>query len=70
MNVSGPNVSIGKNARIGGGTRIRESIIRGDSVIGEHSLILYSVIGEYQGEYHTWQLGYRGALTHPLQCHR
>jgi NDP-sugar pyrophosphorylase family protein len=44
--LAGPNVSIGKSARIGGGTRIRESIILGNSVIGEHSLILYSVIGE------------------------
>jgi NDP-sugar pyrophosphorylase family protein len=45
FSLAGPNVSIGKNARIGGGTRIRESIVLGNSAIGEHSLILYSVIG-------------------------
>eukprot|EP00088_Acartia_fossae_P040057 TRINITY_DN4169_c0_g1_i1.p1 TRINITY_DN4169_c0_g1~~TRINITY_DN4169_c0_g1_i1.p1 ORF type:complete len:426 (+),score=90.60 TRINITY_DN4169_c0_g1_i1:46-1323(+) len=43
--VLGPNVSIGKNVRVGGGARIRESIILGNSVIGNHSLVIYSVIG-------------------------
>lgn len=43
--VLGPNVSIGKNVRVGAGTRIRESIVLGNSVIGDHSLVLYSVIG-------------------------
>lgn len=41
----GPNVSIGKNVKVGAGTRIRESIVLGNSVIGDHSLIIYSVIG-------------------------
>jgi len=43
--VLGPNVSIGKNVRIGAGARVRESIILGNSVIGDHSLVIYSVIG-------------------------
>jgi len=43
--VLGPNVSIGKNVKIGAGARIRESIILGNSVVGEHTLVLYSVIG-------------------------
>jgi len=43
--VLGPNVSIGKNVKIGAGVRIRESIILGNSQIGEHTLVLYSVIG-------------------------
>jgi len=43
--VLGPNVSIGKNVKVGAGARIRESIILGNSVIGEHSLVIYSVIG-------------------------
>jgi mannose-1-phosphate guanylyltransferase len=43
--VLGPNVSIGKNVKVGAGTRIRESIILGNSVIGDHSLVIYSVIG-------------------------
>jgi len=43
--VLGPNVSIGKNVKIGAGTRIRESIILGNSVVGDHSLVIYSVIG-------------------------
>jgi len=43
--VLGPNVSIGKNVRIGAGARIRESIVLGNSQIGEHSLVIYSVIG-------------------------
>lgn len=41
----GPNVSIGPNVVIGAGTRVRESIILANSVIGEHSLILYTVMG-------------------------
>eukprot|EP00092_Neocalanus_flemingeri_P006046 GFUD01006515.1.p1 GENE.GFUD01006515.1~~GFUD01006515.1.p1 ORF type:complete len:424 (-),score=88.15 GFUD01006515.1:85-1356(-) len=43
--VLGPNVSIGKNVKIGAGARIRESIILGNSMVGEHTLVLYSVIG-------------------------
>jgi len=43
--VLGPNVSIGKNVKIGAGVRIRESIILGNSQIGEHTLVLYSVVG-------------------------
>merc|ERR1719430_1289039 len=43
--VLGPNVSIGKNVKIGAGVRIRVSIILGNSQIGEHTLVLYSVVG-------------------------
>jgi len=43
--VLGPNVSIGKNVKIGAGARIRESIILGNSHVGENTLVLYSVIG-------------------------
>jgi len=43
--VLGPNVSIGKNVKIGAGARIRESIILGNSQVGENTLVLYSVIG-------------------------
>ncbi|KAK7087004.1 hypothetical protein SK128_007551, partial [Halocaridina rubra] len=41
----GPNVSIGKNAVIGAGVRIRESIVLGNSTIEEHSCVLYTVVG-------------------------
>jgi len=43
--VLGPNVSVGKNVRIGAGARVRESILLGNSSVGEHSLVIYSVIG-------------------------
>jgi len=43
--VLGPNVSIGKNVKIGAGARIRESIVLGNSSVGENTLVLYSVIG-------------------------
>jgi len=43
--VLGPNVSIGKNVKIGAGARIRESIVLGNSQVGENTLVLYSVIG-------------------------
>jgi len=43
--VLGPNVSVGKNVRIGAGARVRESILLGNSTVGEHSLVIYSVIG-------------------------
>lgn len=43
--VLGPNVSVGKNVKIGAGARVRESILLGNSNIGEHSLVIYSVIG-------------------------
>jgi len=43
--VLGPNVSIGKNVRVGAGARIRESIVLGNSQIGEHSLVIYTVVG-------------------------
>ena len=45
--ILGPNVSIGKNVKVGAGARIRESIILGNSVIGDHSLVIYSVIGRF-----------------------
>ena len=41
----GPNVSVGENAVIGPGSRVKESIILGGSTVGEHSLVLYAVIG-------------------------
>lgn len=31
--------------KIGAGTRIRESIILGDAVIGEHCCVLFSIVG-------------------------
>ena len=43
--VLGPNVSIGRNVRVGAGARLRESIVLGNSVIGDHALVIYSVIG-------------------------
>jgi len=43
--VLGPNVSIGKNVRVGAGARVRESIVLGNSTVGEHSLVIYTVIG-------------------------
>lgn len=43
--VLGPNVSIGKNVTIGAGARVRESIILGNCTLGEHCLVIYSVIG-------------------------
>ena len=41
----GPNVSIGFGVTIGAGVRVRESIILGNSVVQNHSCILYSIIG-------------------------
>jgi len=43
--VLGPNVSVGRGVRIGAGARVRESILLGNSTVGEHSLVIYSVIG-------------------------
>lgn len=43
--VIGPNVSIAKNVTVGEGCRIKESIILAGSSIGDHSLVLYTVIG-------------------------
>jgi len=43
--VLGPNVSIGKNVVIGAGARVRESIILGNSSLGKHSLVIYTVVG-------------------------
>ena len=43
--VLGPNVSLGAGVKIGAGARIKESIILSGSTVGEHSLVLYSVIG-------------------------
>lgn len=40
----GPNVSVGKNAVIGAGVRIRESIILGNTTIQEHSCVLYTYV--------------------------
>jgi len=41
----GPNVSVGFGVTIGPGVRIRESIILGNTVVQNHSCILYSIIG-------------------------
>lgn len=41
----GPNVSIGADAVIRAGTRIRESIVLEGATIDEHSLIIHSIIG-------------------------
>jgi mannose-1-phosphate guanylyltransferase len=38
-------VSIGKNVVVGAGTRIKESIILANSVIGKNTLIMHAVIG-------------------------
>ncbi|XP_039297535.1 mannose-1-phosphate guanyltransferase alpha-A [Nilaparvata lugens] len=43
--VLGPNVSIAANAVIGPGARIKESIVLEAAVIGDHSLVLHSIIG-------------------------
>jgi len=43
--VLGPNVSIGQNVNIGPGVRIRESVILGNTILQDHSCILYSIIG-------------------------
>ena len=41
----GPNVSVGFGVTIGAGVRIRESIILGNTIVQNHSCILYSIIG-------------------------
>jgi mannose-1-phosphate guanylyltransferase len=41
----GPNVSIAKNVSVGAGCRIKESIVLANSSVGEHSLVLYTVVG-------------------------
>lgn len=43
--VLGPNVSIGKGVVVSPGVRIREAIILDNSVIGDHSLVIHSIIG-------------------------
>lgn len=43
--VLGPNVSIGFGVTIGPGVRIRESIILGNTIVQNHSCILYSIVG-------------------------
>ena len=43
--VLGPNVSIGRNVRVGAGARVRESIVLGNSQIGDHALVIYTVLG-------------------------
>ena len=39
-------MSIGKNVVVGAGTRIRESVILANSVIGCNSLVMHAVIGK------------------------
>lgn len=41
----GPNVSIGFGVTVGPGVRIRDSIILENTVLQNHSCILYSIIG-------------------------
>ncbi|XP_075216156.1 GDP-mannose pyrophosphorylase A [Lycorma delicatula] len=43
--VLGPNVSVSANAVIGPGVRIRESIVLQGAVVGDHTLVLHSIIG-------------------------
>lgn len=49
----GPNVSIGPNAIIARGVRIRESIILANAHIQAHSIVLHSIVGKssYVGEW-------------------
>lgn len=44
--VLGPNVSIGAGAVIGAGVRIRESIVLSGAAVLDHSLVLYSIVGQ------------------------
>ncbi|XP_061724002.1 mannose-1-phosphate guanyltransferase alpha [Cydia pomonella] len=44
--VIGPNVSIGAGCTIKAGVRIKESIILNNATISEHSLVMYSVVGQ------------------------
>ena len=41
----GPNVSVGRNAEVGEGVRIRESIVLGAARVRDHTLVLHSVLG-------------------------
>ena len=41
----GPNVSVGRNAEVGEGVRLREAIVLGGARVREHSLVLHSVLG-------------------------
>ena len=41
----GPNVTVSAGVVIGGGVRIRESIILEDATIQEHCCVLYSIVG-------------------------
>lgn len=41
----GPNVSVGANAMIGPGVRIRETIVLADAQIQAHSIVLHSIVG-------------------------
>lgn len=43
--VLGPNVSIGFGVTVGPGVRVRESIILGNTILQNHSCILYSIVG-------------------------
>ncbi len=38
-------MSIGEKVKIGAGTRVKESIVLANSSVGQHSLLLYTVIG-------------------------
>lgn len=43
----GPNVSIGPDTIICAGVRIRESIVLADCQVGQHSMILHSILGRH-----------------------
>jgi len=43
--VLGPNVSIGPDANVGAGARLRECILLDGACVGEHSLVMYAVVG-------------------------
>ncbi|XP_047520641.1 mannose-1-phosphate guanyltransferase alpha-A [Pieris napi] len=44
--VIGPNVSIGAGVTIKAGVRIKESIVLNNATVHEHSLVMYSVVGQ------------------------
>ena len=41
----GPNVSVGRHAVIGAGSRVKESIVLVASRIGDHALVLHCIVG-------------------------
>jgi len=43
--VIGPNVTIGKYAKIGAGARVKNSIVLEDVAVEDHAVIINSIIG-------------------------